>query len=469
MKNISDNTDSFNQNSEKEQQGAVQSSSDYEFIQEKIKDRPINKRKLMRKMIITAGMAVVFGLFACLTFMCLEPVFGKLLSSDEDMEELQLVTLPEAENEEIPLDPVLVETPIEEMNLDDSQSLSQNLGAGSPSANYSTAAEDDFILELTDYQLLYRKLYAMSQEVSKSIVTVTGITSDVDWMNETYLSTNQTTGLILANNGYELLILADEKNLANADSIRVTFVNGVSAEAELKRLDSNTNLAVYAVRLAAIDTTTRELITTATIGSSYASSVLGNAVIAIGCPLGTSSVCYGAVTSADRRISLADASYQLLSTDIYGSQTANGVIINTKGQVVGIICQEYNGEGMENLIYAYGISSIRSMIERMSNDIASPYLGLCLSDVSETTRTELGIPQGVYVDQVELNSPAMSEGIAKGDVIQSINGIDIYSIEDYMTTMSQCSPGDTVTVTYSRLSGTEYKVISVEAELGTLE
>ena len=39
-----------------------------EVIKERIKERPVNKKKLLRKTLTTALMAVVFGLIACLTF-----------------------------------------------------------------------------------------------------------------------------------------------------------------------------------------------------------------------------------------------------------------------------------------------------------------------------------------------------------------------------------------------------------------
>ena len=40
-----------------------------EFMREKIKQKPVNKKKLLRRTVITAVMAVVFGLVACFTFL----------------------------------------------------------------------------------------------------------------------------------------------------------------------------------------------------------------------------------------------------------------------------------------------------------------------------------------------------------------------------------------------------------------
>ena len=62
-----------NQNQESER------ASDFEFLQEKIKERPIDKKKLLQRTVITASLALLFGLVACLTFLLLEPVLNNWL------------------------------------------------------------------------------------------------------------------------------------------------------------------------------------------------------------------------------------------------------------------------------------------------------------------------------------------------------------------------------------------------------
>ena len=51
---------------------------DIEFIKEKVKERPLNRRKLFKRTLLTASMAAIFGLIACVTFLVLEPVFSNL-------------------------------------------------------------------------------------------------------------------------------------------------------------------------------------------------------------------------------------------------------------------------------------------------------------------------------------------------------------------------------------------------------
>lgn len=53
-------------------------------------------------------------------------------------------------------------------------------------------------MSVSDYQKLYSNLYKLAQDGAKSMVTVTGVVSDVDWLNNTYENKGQTAGLIVA-------------------------------------------------------------------------------------------------------------------------------------------------------------------------------------------------------------------------------------------------------------------------------
>ena len=130
---------------------------DIEFIKEKVKERPLNRRKLFKKTLLTASMAAIFGLIACVTFLVLEQE-----TETETTTELQTVV-------------------------------------------------EKVALEIGDYQKLYRNMYAVAKTFADhSMVTVTGVVSDVDWFDNTYENQGQTAGLIVADNGKELLILVHD-------------------------------------------------------------------------------------------------------------------------------------------------------------------------------------------------------------------------------------------------------------------
>ena len=72
-----------------------------DFITEKIKVKPVNKKKLIRRTIITISMAIIFGLVACVTFLVLEPVISNWLYPTKEPE-TQTVRFPEDKEEMSP-------------------------------------------------------------------------------------------------------------------------------------------------------------------------------------------------------------------------------------------------------------------------------------------------------------------------------------------------------------------------------
>lgn len=428
---------------------------DSDFMSERIKERPVNKKKLLRRTIITASMAVIFGLIACFTFLVLEPVFTNWLYPEEEPE---IIELPDITDEMLPEDMLTEE---------DAQ----------PETESAVKLEEEQIeqilsgveLDLEDYKGIYDSLANLAKEAERSLATVTSVTSDVDWFNNTYENQGVTSGLIITDNGRELLILADKAVIENGETIRVTFIDGTQAEAELKQSDANTGFAIVTVALSDIDDATEERIAYANLGNSMSKALVGSPVIAVGNPMGTSgSVSYGVITSVGNPIYMKDANYALLTTDMYGSQKASGILINLKGQVIGILNNNYNSSDTKNLLSAIGITELKKIIEKLSNGQEISYLGINGTDVPEEVKEQLGVPQGAYVTSIVLDSPAMDYGIQSGDVITNMNGIEIKGFTDFTNALMNQEPGTTVTVTVQRQSAGEYQPMVLEAELGRL-
>lgn len=451
--------------------------SSYDFVKEKIKDRPINRKKLTRKLIFTASMAVLFGSIACLSFYLLTPVFEKYVAhSDKDEEVPPHVVLEETINdqEQIEVNAVISDTPFDEgqdQNIYATETPIENL-------NYNDAVSENSVsnnvvvntvtvqFELDDYQTLYRKMYSLSNEVSKSTVVVTGIKKGQDIFNEEYVNTNKTTGLIIAEDGSRLYILADGTEVPNENNT-VTFNNGYIASVEDIAIDKDTGLGIYTVYIPTLPAEVKENYQVATLGSSKSTVLLGSPVIVVGDPLNTgNSICYGAVTSLDSKVYGLDSAYQLINTDVYASKKAKGIVVNVRGQVIGIVCQHNNSEELENLITAYGISEIKNLIEDLSNVSERPYLGLYVKDISEEARKSYKIPQGIYVSKVEIDSPAMKVGIGSGDIVCSINDREINSVSEYMNILRTIDINQVAEIGVMRLNGEDYyrTDISVKVE-----
>lgn len=476
---------------EKNEEVLHEAPSDFEFLQEKIKERPINKKKLLKRTIITASMAVLFGLLACLSFLLLEPVLNNWLYPEEEPE---IVTFPQEKNEMRPED-MLTEgttTGQEESEADketeESSSLQENETASAqmteavpenstentdtaeteinsseqPKTEESAPAMEtvpvDPIKPLEPYQMQYEELYKVYQEIASSMVTVTSVHADVDWFNNTDQSEGTTAGVIIANNNRELLILSRKSSLDNAQAIRVSFCDGVEADAVIKQYDENTDLAVLAVDLKYIGSDTLSAVTVATLGSSVISGITGTPVIAVGNLFGyKDTVCYGMITSKNNVITMADSEYKLMTTDIYAGTSPSGILVDMNREVIGIIDNSHNHEDTKNLLSAVGITELKGLITKLSNGEDIPYVGIYVQDISEQTGSELGILPGVYIVDIDMDSPAMLKGIQKGDILVRAGTQQINSAADYMNVLRNVHVENSIDIVVRRASVNAYE------------
>lgn len=434
-----------------------------EFLREKIKQKPVNKKKLLRRTIITAVMAVVFGIVACLTFLLLEPVINNWLYPEEETQEVQF---PE-------------ESVADEMNPEDmlTDEEVEKIAKAQEEEQASAELEEEQIEQLLskvtfgleDYQRVYEELSALAKDVSRALVTVTGVTSDVDWINNPYESEKMASGVIVANNGRAMLILVSMNNIREAEKLIVTFCDQSQADAEVLQKDSSTGLAILSVSLLSIKEETMDVINIANLGSSSVNTMPGAPVIALGSPMGVSgSLCYGFITAPGTVIDQVDAAYKLMYTDIYGSRNATGVLVNLKGMVIGIIDNSYNSDDKGSLLTAYGISELKKMITKMSNNQPRAYFGIHGADVPQEANLEYGVPLGAYIKEIEMDSPAMTAGIQSGDVITKMGDTEINNYNELLTVLYSMMPEDSLYVTLKRQGMEEFQEMKVVVTFGTM-
>lgn len=418
---------------------------EFAFIKEKIKDKPVSKRQVLSKVAVLLVSAVAFGLIACLVFTLVQPYMQEWLYPEEK----PVVTIPKDE-----LEPETEREPEKDSETENAAPV------------YITETQE---LETTDYQKLQNKIYAIGEEQNKSIVTVTGVKSDMDWFNTPYESSGQASGVVIANNGQELLILTEKKVITDAQAIRVTFVDGAIVNAVLKQYDGNTGVAVLSVALSDIPDATLGAIKTAVLGNSYAVQP-GTVVIALGSPLGANfSILTGDITATGNSVSTLDATYHVLNTDIVGNSSGSGVLINLNGEIVGLIMQGYSSGSDTNTLTAVSISELKEVIEKLSNNQSIPYLGAKLSTVTDEISTSYDLPKGVYVKSVEMDSPAMNAGLQSGDVIVELNGAEITNVSDYTEKLLSLSPNTNVSIAVKRQGTDGYTKITCTAVVGVLE
>jgi len=416
---------------------------DFSFMKESIKDKPFYKKKWVRILCGTVALAVVFGTVAGSIFMKIQ----NHMKEKQELEAMQEIEIPKDQPEEIPV------------SEEDSQTEEQN----EPETVFVEAE-----LTLKEYGSLFTQMQKVAEEAYKALVTVTAVSNDVDWFNEAYENSGQSTGMIIGDNGVELLVLTKYSVVEECDGINVTFVDGASASAVLKRYDVTTNLSVISVNLSDISEGTKELIAKAPLGNSMRLKA-GTPVIALGQADGSAeSMKIGTLTSVKNKQSVVDAEYTILVTDMMKNEGSNGVLINLDGQIIGVIQEQHLASNMEDVISAYAISDIKSLLEHLSNNQDIAYLGIKgVTVTNEALRS--GIPSGVYVTEVQMDSPAMKGGIQTGDVLQAINGQKITQMSELTAVLERLSNRQNITLEGRRLTKDGYKKVNYQTSLSVLE
>ena len=427
-----------------------QNEQEFAFIKEKIKDKPINKRRLLIHAGFNLLCAVVFGVVACFVFVLLKPYLEEWLYPKEE----STISIPKDD------------APQEGEEDGEEEEEEKKEPPPQPESQTVVVQEE---LEIEDYQKLQDKLYNIGKQANKSVVTVTGVTSGMDWFNTPYENENRAAGVIIGNSGQELLILTEKKVIVDAQEINITFIDGTMASASLKKYDGNTGIAIISVPLEDIPEAVLGQMAVAPLGNSYVVSQ-GTTVLAIGSPLGANySILCGTITSSKNEVSTIDKNYTIFTTDIVGSENGSGVLINLKGEIIGLVLQDYSSPNDRNTITALAVSELKQVIEDLSNGRDVPYVGLRLSTVTEEIAKEFSIPKGVYIKSVEMDSPAMAAGMQEADVISKINGEEVATVEQYNQKIYALSPEDTITITIKRQSGEAYVDLDCAVVVGVLK
>ena len=316
-------------------------------------------------------------------------------------------------------------------------------------------------------RLLYNDLRMLASSTARAIVTVTGITTTEDWFNTTSEERHQTCGVIVADNGVSYLVLAQYSGLEQCSSLYVTLFNNAIVDCSLVRDDPNTGLAVLRVQKRNIDPAVRSDIKIAVLGNSY-NVGNGEPVIAVGAPMGFSgSVDYGQITSITNRISVMDAAYALIMTNIQGSSAGSGVLINLDGDVIGFIAQQY-AQNTGNTITAIPISPLKRVIEILSNNQKFAYLGIIGEDVTNRLAESFGMPVGIYVTEVAVDSPAFTAGIQRGDIICRIGEDTVTEMTALGNLLNNGMANTDQSITVQRLGADGYVEIELDVHIGEI-
>ncbi|MDF2865717.1 MAG: peptidase [Clostridia bacterium] len=285
---------------------------------------------------------------------------------------------------------------------------------------------------------------AIAEKCSPSIVGVT-----VKYVTQTMFGTlddagSEGSGIIYTSDGYVITnyhVIASALNNSTA-TISVTLPNvEESIAATIVGSDKVSDLALLKIEKTGL--------TAAELGKSSDTKV-GELAVAIGNPLGQNfagTVTVGYVSAVNRKITTEGRTYNLIQTDAaINSGNSGGALVNSKGQVIGINSIKVQETGVEGLGFALPIDDVKPIIEQLltNKKISRPYIGLSGFALDAKTAEKNNLVAGVYVQQVLANTPAQKAGIKNGDIITSIDGKSVTTMEELNEIKNTKKVGDKV-------------------------
>lgn len=241
------------------------------------------------------------------------------------------------------------------------------------------------------------------------------------------------SGFIINSSGK---ILTNSHVVDGADSVTVTLKDGRTFDGKVLGEDPVTDVAV--IKIEANNLPVLPLGNSDTLNP-------GEAVIAIGNPLGLNNTVTSGILSAIGRsssdIGASDKRVDYIQTDAaINPGNSGGPLLNSRGEVIGMNTAIIRGA--QGLGFAIPINTV----ERISQELIAkgrvdhPYLGIQMVTLTADIKASInGDPrnglnlradQGVLLVDIVPRSPASVGGLRSGDLIQSINNQPVTKIEE---------------------------------------
>ena len=408
------------------------SSENYSFIKETIKEQPTDRKRLAGKFLTAAVCGVIFGACAAGTMALIVPKALERFGTAPDQKAVVTLT-PSVKAEQV--------TPTPEATEQEKTSA-------------STAWQND----LSD------GMSQIAEEPRRALVRISAAGEDSDLLDDSFLEYGDEEGFVFLKNSEAFYILTVSDQMQEADKFTVTFSDGTVTDGILCKKDLRTGFFVIKVPFTSVDEETQEKIPAAPLVAADDMKQT-ESVIAIGSPSGDyDSLMGGTITSVTGTLKIADEEYGMLTTDMVGSEEGGGILLNSSGEVAGIIWNQE--EDRTNVIRAVETAQLRPLLESMANGEDICYIGIMGATISSYQSENLDVPRGVYVDAVDEDSPAMTAGIQNGDILHALDGQEVQSMDEYASVLQGRNKGTPTTVNvYRKNPSGEYEDVQLKVTI----
>ena len=264
---------------------------------------------------------------------------------------------------------------------------------------------------------------AVAAALDPAVATIVVQTSVADRFGGTSTGTAEGSGFVVSNSGRLSYLLTNNHVVSGASSLEVILSDGTTLPGTVVGTDSLDDLAVVSVQSGSLPQV---------VFGSSAQLRVGQAVVAIGSPLGNqNSVTQGVISALHRSITAGDSGgsssenlSDVLQTDAaINPGNSGGPLADLAGRVVGVnVATSSNGSNVSFSIPADQAQTVaQDLIAHRT--VQHPYLGIgFLTPLDAATAGRSFSGPGVLVTQVAAGSPADSGGLRVDDVITAVDG-----------------------------------------------
>lgn len=259
------------------------------------------------------------------------------------------------------------------------------------------------------------------------------------------------SGVIISKDGF---IITNNHVVKDATEVSVTLNDNREFTAKVVGTDPQSDIALLKIE--------GEDFPYLTFGNSDDLQV-GEWVLAVGNPFNLTSTVTAGIVSAKNRSNIVDGSLGIQSfiqvDAAVNRGNSGGALVNTKGELVGINTAIFSQSGDFNgLAFAVPISIAGKVAADLKQygTVQRAVLGIQVPNIEMVRREnpdkakQLSQIVGVLVDDFGDRSAAKAAGLEKGDVIKSINNVQIKNFAGLQDQLSRYRPGDKVKVTVDR-------------------
>ena len=299
--------------------------------------------------------------------------------------------------------------------------------------------------------------YDVAEIVKKAQPSTVSITTTVTKSYQYYFqqyereATGAGSGIIIGKTDELLYIATNYHVIEDAKEINVGFNDGQIIKAKVTGYDANADVAVVQVKLTDIPEATAKAITVAVTGDSDALQV-GEPAIAIGNAMGYGqSVTVGYISALNRSISGNTGSY--IQTDAaINPGNSGGALFNAKGEVIGINSIKYVDSKVEGMGFSIPINKAMSIINNLiqKGTTGRIYIGIGGANVTSEYSQIYGFPIGVYVKNINSGSPADDAGLSTGDIITAVGNTTVTTMDELTDELQKYAAGDQVELSIYR-------------------